>query len=241
MKNPCNHKLYIYANKEVNQDNEDLYTLEFVNGINNRSFVAQVMSYDTQLLTHPKDWMERKEECLVLNSVPNQDYSEKPVPLEELTLEQFNEHLLYEFENYTSDELIKGESYDKLAKNVMDFIHKEKDFKMDIPSHDAWISWDNIIFDEELIRILGNEKKGELNKTDLVDLGKLLASNVGHLYPPTNLTYLKEPFEEILKKEPLSADEKKYSDHLMKELNLVSPTNSKLKNKAKENEDSLIY
>lgn len=231
LKSEPNHQLRITSNNDLIRSEEELYLLHFHNAVTNEIHTISAFNFDLDDLKDSNDWKENKDELIFLSSVPEginsfENISEKD--LEDI----LNEGLI----SVTSDDLITGKSLDDLATNIFNFHENGKAFEMIVDTKDLKTSLEIIINDEKTVDTVTKFKNGEIEISDLTDLGKTLEFN-NQTNPKYDLSYLQKPFQKVINDRKLDNIERKSIEKMSETLNLKLIDN---KNKKQIKDNDLV-
>ena len=215
------HEMYVRSHSENEMENgidaDSLGKLVLVNKVNEKEYEFEVWGKEDLDFENGLDQIkyEGLNDLIWLSGV-----------VEELDLEDVHEvgekidDALFQSQ---LDDLIHGESREKVEELLIDYNMTGKEFNQKIPFKNHTFDIKTLLIDEEITRMTEAAMKDELTKKDIVDFGSLVEQMGENELHVGKLEYLKEPFEKALEYSEVYEEELSAAKLAFDALQLESP------------------
>lgn len=196
------HEMFVRSHTDDEIDEDSLGKLVLVNKINEQEYEFEVWGKGDLDFENGLDQIkdEGLNDLIWLSGV-----------VEELDLEDVHavgEKLDDALFQSQLDDLIHGDSREKVEELLIDYNTTGKEFNQKIPFENQAFDIKTLLIDEEISRMTEAAMKDELSKKDVVDFGQLVQENGTTELHVGKLDYLKEPFEKALENGVIDPHEK---------------------------------
>lgn len=217
------HEMFVRSHTEDEIDEDSLGKLVLVNKINDQEYEFEVWGKGDLDFENGLDQIkdEGLNDLIWLSGV-----------VEKLDLEDVHEvgekldDALFQSQ---LDDLIHGDSREKVEELLIDYNTTGKEFNQKIPFENQTFDIKTLLVDEEITRMTEASMKDSLSKKDVVDFGHLVQEKGTSELHVGKLDYLKKPFEKALENGVIEPHEKASVQFAFDALQLEQPEKSKEK------------